>query len=221
MIIICHLCVPQGESMHQTLTCYMNEIVKPDNRRVIAAMLQDGQHVPDTVGELGLRYVPEQHVTSDDGEPIVKLYGMAAMVTRGQFSCGDAAGYEAAVLEEKYGIPTLCQSVAQGDDDAHAVIVTRDRVIDPTLNFLQGRRDQLRTKPLQRTPSACIIENNRVICEEEMACSIDERGLWSCPALPGLTGRRESVVSLHDSKSGSWAKIKNGAVVPVKRRYRP
>lgn len=220
MILRGHLCVPAGASMNETLTSYMNYVVKPDNRKVIAAMLRDGQHVPDTMAELGLRYVPEQHhIDPATGEPIIDVYGLGPMVERGHFSCADAASFEAAVLEEKYGIPTWCMSVPQGDNDMHAVFVTRDRLIDPTRNFLQGRRDVLRVKPLMHTPNACRIENGRVVCDEELACTLDEYGVWSCPEVPGLSGRRETVASIHDTGQGAgWVRTKNGAVAPLRRR---
>jgi len=220
MIIIGYLCVPQGDSLHESLTQYMNHVVKSDNRRVIAAMIRSGHSVPDTVGEMGLRYVPEKHrLDEETGEPIIEVYGMGAMVARGTFSCADATAYESAVHEEKYGIPTWCMSVAQGDEDAHAVFVTRDRLVDPTLNFIKGRRDVLRVKPLVRTPNSCSIQNGRVVCEEDLACSIDQYGIWSCPDVPGLDGRREKIESIHDTEiGGSWAKISNGAVAPLRRR---
>lgn len=194
------------------------EIVKRDNRAVIAAMLSDGQVVPDTVGELGLRYVPEQHRKDEFGQPIMNIYGLRDMVGRNTFSCGDAAAYESAVLEEKYGVPTLCVAVAQGDDDLHALFVTVDDVIDPTANFLAGRKVIVPMVDERLEPSACHIEDGRVVCVEEDACSVDEYGVWHCDPIPGLSGRRIPVSGIRRTRNGGgWARTREGVVVPVRR----
>lgn len=214
MIVTLHLCMPEGEPMRRQFARLMNE-VKADNRRVIAAMLRSGQHVPDTVGELGLRYVPAQHRVADNGEPLMEIMGIRAMIDSGTFSCGDASPFEASVLEEKYGIvPCECLSVAQGDDDMHAVFVTPERVIDPTANFLSGRRDIVRAAAV-RAGQACMIEDGRVVCDEDPVCCVDEHGNWTCPVVPGLAGRREPIVSMHGTGNNRWARTASGAVVPV------
>jgi hypothetical protein len=213
VIVTLYMCMPEGESMRRQFARLMNE-VKNDNRRVIAAMAASGYPIADTVGELGLRYVPEKHRLGPDGEPVMNIYGMRAMLARKTFSCGDATAYEAAVLEEIYGVYAECLSVAQGDDDMHAVFVTPDHVVDPTANFLNGRREQVRPRPV-RDAIACSIEDGRVVCDEEPDCCVDEDGQWSCPTVPGLGRRREPIVSVHGNGNARWARTQSGAVVPV------
>lgn len=221
MRVTLHLCMPRGQTMREQFSRLMNE-VKHDNRRVIRAMLAEGIPVSDTVGELKLRYVPAEHRTDADGEPLMDIYGIRMMIDTGEFSCGDAAAYEAAVLEEKYGIAAHCMAVAQGDDDMHGVFATSERVVDPTLNFLQGRRMDSRVKKAPRTvkPNACTIQDGRVVCDEVEACTIDERGVWSCPVLPGLSGRREPNVKIEGRGNSRWGVARDGAVMPVRRRGR-
>lgn len=194
------------------------EVVKRDNRAVIAAMIAEGQDVPETMGELGLTYVPEQHRQDDRGEPVMHVYGMRDMVARRTFSCGDAAAYEAAIVEEKYGVPTLCVAVAQGDNDFHAVFVTIDDAVDPTANFLAGKRVPIPMADDPLPASACRIEDGRVVCVEEEVCSVDDRGTWHCDPVPGLSGRRTNLRKIQRTRNGSaWGQTKEGAVVPVRR----
>ena len=216
MIIIKHMCVPPGQAMRTTIAHEVNSM-KHDNRRVIAAMLAEGLPVHDNMADMGLKYVPEQHELDASGEPIIRLYGIYDMIERGTFSCGDASGWESAVWEEKYGIPTECLSVAQGDDDMHAVFAAIDRVVDPTFNFLHGRREPIPRQPrhVKLARNSCSIEGGRVVCDEDPACFVDERGVWSCPIVPGLSGRRENVKEIRGTSSGRWARTRSGAVVPV------
>lgn len=214
-----HMCMPEGDAMRRRFADLM-EAMKLDNRAVIAAMLDGGYDVADTVGELGLEYVPERHRKDAHGQPIMNIYGIHDMVSRGTFSCADAVCYEAAVLEEKYGVPTLCLAVAQGDDDQHAVFVTVDDVIDPTANFLADRKPRIpRVRSAQRVAgSSCTIEDGRVICVEPDVCAVDENGRWHCPAVPGLSGRRAKIGPIRRTPNGQmWARTKDGAVVPVRR----
>ncbi len=214
MILSLYLCMPEGEAMRQAFARYMNE-VKDDNRRVIRAMLDAGMPVPDTVGEMGLSYVPAQHRLGADGEPVMEIHGMRSMMTNGTFSCGCAAAYESAVLEEKYGIPTACIAVPQGADDNHGVFVTPERVIDPTANFLTGRRDAVRARPVAN-PKACTIgDDGRVVCDESPECCVDENGVWNCPIVPGLSKKRAKLQSIHGEHGSRWARTDTGAVVPV------
>src|SRR5690554_615484 len=105
MRVTLHMCGPQGEALRQQLSNVLNTL-KMDNRYVINAMLNSGSDVPDTVIDAGLDYVPSRHRKTRDGDPVLDFYGMRRMFASGTFSCADAAAYEAAVLEEKYGIPT-------------------------------------------------------------------------------------------------------------------
>jgi len=217
VIVTLYLCMPEGETMRQQFTRLLNE-VRDDNRRVLAAMMAAGEHVPDTVGELGLSYVPEQHRTDMHGDPIMDLYGLRGMLDRGSFSCGDAAAYESAVMYEKYAVPARCLAVAQGAEDMHAVYVTPERVVDPTANFLSGRR-LTQPRAVADPTGMCTIVDGRVVCDEEPDCCVDENGQWMCPAVPGLSNRRERIVGGIFSRQGArWAKTPSGAIVPVCRR---
>lgn len=135
MIIELHLCAPPGEARRRILTAILN-LCKDDNRLLVNAMMRSGFDVPDTVEELGLRYVPP----SEDEAATSKqpFYCLLDMLERGTFSCGDAAAWEAAVQEEKYGRPTHCLCVAQGDNEYHAIYVTADGPVDPTENWLHN-----------------------------------------------------------------------------------
>jgi hypothetical protein len=222
MIVSCHMCMPEGDAMRARFGDLM-EMLKRDNRAVIAAMLADGIDVPDTVGDLGLRYVPAPHRKDEHAQPIMELYGLHDMVTRGTFSCGDAVAFESAVLEEKYRTPTLCIAVAQGDEDMHAVFVTVDDVIDPTANFKAKRRWRPPhvSKRDRLAGSACTIEDGRVVCVEEDVCAVDEDGRWHCPPMPQLSGRIAQIGEIRSSANGGmWARTADGAVVPVRRRFR-
>lgn len=133
MVITLHLCGPPGEATRRELAQILN-ILKEDNRLVIQAMLKAGHHVPDTVIDLGLEYRPP--IGEEIHTPHQGFYCMADMVERGTFSCGDAAAYEAAVQEEKYGIPTEVIVVPQGESEYHALYVSPSGPVDPTENWL-------------------------------------------------------------------------------------
>lgn len=216
-----NLCMPEGDGARETYRSFM-ALTKADNRRVIRAMLRDGIDVPDTVGELGLEYRPEQRRRDANGEPLMEIRGMYHMLENGFFSCGCAAAYEGAVLEEKYGILTECEPVPQGDDDFHAIVITEYGAFDPVANYLRAEKMRLPNPRRRQTGiEACRIVNGKVICDEPTQCCVDERGVWSCPAVPGLTGKREKIGPIQRSPKGqAWARTKSGAVVPVCRRAR-
>lgn len=219
MIVTLKLCMPEGDAMRRTFEELM-ETMKRDNRRVIRAMLNDGQHVADTVGELGLRYDPERHRFDHHRQPIMTLRGVRDMVAERKFSCGDAASYESAVMEEKYSVPTECVAVFQDDDYLHGVFVTCDDVVDPTSNYLAQRRSPIPTPTVPVEGSACIIEDGRVVCVEDDECSVDASGTWHCPSVPGLTGKRVQIGRIERTPSGhTWARTADGAVVPVRRSF--
>ena len=218
MRITLHLCMPEGDGSREGYADALS-MTKRDNQRVIAAMLREGIPVVDTVGELGLQYVPAKHRFDASGRPLMDVYGLHDMVERGTFSCADAAAYEAAVLEEKYGVIAETLSVPQGDNDFHAVYVTRNGIVDPTANFLAGRpRPPIPARDPMLRGRDCRIEGGRVVCNEPPACHVDSRGVWNCPDVPGLTGRRERIGRVEVSPRGqAWARTKNGAAVPVRR----
>lgn len=133
MRVTLHLCSPPGEATRRELARLLN-LLKEDNRLVIAAMMREGYQVPDTVWEMELRYRPP---TPDEAKtPMQEFYCMADMVERGEFSCGDAAALEAAVQTEKYGRDTEVLCVAQGSYEYHAIYVCGDGAVDPTQNWL-------------------------------------------------------------------------------------
>lgn len=136
MIVTLHLCAPPGEATRRELARALN-LLKEDNRLVIQAMLRAGLEVPDTVSEMGLEYRPP--TAAEAKTPEQAFYCMADMVERGRFSCGDAAAFEAAVVEEKYGIQTEVIVVPQGSTEYHALYVCEFGAIDPTENWLEER----------------------------------------------------------------------------------
>lgn len=133
MRVTLNLCGPPGEATRRELGRLLN-VLKEDNRLVINAMLNAGYMVPDTVTELGLTYTPP---TPDEATtPSQQFYCMADMIENGWFSCGDAAAYEAAVQEEKYGVQTEVLVVPQGSFEYHAIYVGPNGPVDPTENWL-------------------------------------------------------------------------------------
>jgi len=217
MRITMHLCMPAGDATRDGYARAL-EWAQADDRRVIRAMLDAGDDVPDTVGGWGLRYVPELPRNDRSGRPLMDIYGIADMVERGTFSCADAAKYEAAVLEEKYGVPALAIPAPQGDNDFHAVYVTAEGVVDPTANYLAGRQANPR-RPSQRRIAAeqCRIgDDGRVACDVPPSCFVDERGRWDCPRVPAVHGKLENIGPVQRSPRGQrWARAKFGAVVPI------
>lgn len=135
MIIKSHFCAPPGEARRRIITQLLN-IHKDDNRTIIQALLAKKVEVADTVWELGLKYVPPMGAEAES--EIQPFYSIVDMLERGEFSCGDAAAYEAAVQEEKYSVPAFCMCVAQGSNDYHAIYVTAAGPTDPTEDWLRA-----------------------------------------------------------------------------------
>jgi hypothetical protein len=147
MQLMLHLCGPAGEAMRREIS-HVLAVLKADNRFVISALLEGGDYVPETMWELhttspkGCIYrPPDEH---ESKTPRQDFYCVADLVERGEFSCGDAAAYEAAVLEEIYGIPTEIIVVAQGSTEYHALYVTPDGPVDPTENWIKEWSDENR-----------------------------------------------------------------------------
>lgn len=220
MLLTLHLCMPEGDGSRATYQDAL-ELVHADNRRVIRAMLERGDDVPDTIGEWELSYAPEQRRANPSGHPLMDIYGIGACVARGAFSCGCAAAYESAVLEEKYGVSALPVSVPQADNDFHAVVVSELGVHDPVLNFQRGQQHRIPSRSKRRVPpqSCKIGPDGRVHCDVPATCYVDARGRWHCPDVPGVSNVRESIVSSHRSPGGqTWVRTRNGAVAPMRRR---
>lgn len=129
-----NLCGPPGEATRRELERALT-IVKEDNRLIINACLNSGIDVPDDVWDMGVVYNPpnpEEANTAAQG-----FYCYYEMLKRGEFSCGDAAAYEAAIQEEVYGRPTVIMIVPQGAYDYHAIYVGEDGPVDPTDRWLK------------------------------------------------------------------------------------
>lgn len=229
MIATLHLCGPDGEVLRQQLSAMLN-LLKQDNRYVINAMLNSGLDVPDTVIEAGLEYIPSRHQQSSNGEPMQVYYGMRSMFDSGTFSCAEGAALEAAVMEEKYGVPTECVAVAFDDGNHHAIYVTSDGAVDPTENYLRYWESQTgsgvaqvlptklkRQRPRDSGPS-CQIVDGRVDCDVDNAgaCVDIERRRWYAPnsQLHGKRVQIEEVFTGQDSRR-RWAKTKAGVFVPA------
>lgn len=219
MIVTAHLCMPPGEPMRQSWTRLAN-LVREDNRYVIASMLADGRPIPDRIEDWGLRYVPEVHRRLPNGEPALDAYGIRALQARGTYSCLDACALEASIINEKYGSWAYCQSVAQGDDDYHGVYITRWGAMDPVARVLGnggGPIVDLHNAPAELNPTSCQIVNGHVLCEPQPdVCAVDESGRWYCPVIPELDGTREPIGPVRTNRYGSrWATSRFGAAVPV------
>lgn len=236
MIVTLHMCGPEGEALRQQFANALN-VLKRDNRYVINAMLNSGMEVPDTVIEAGLDYVPSRHEWTADGQPIQVLYGMKAMFESGQFSCADAAAFEAAVQEEKYRVPTECIAVPTSSaEDMHGLFVTPQAVVDPTENWLRywegnlgletapvktlksPKRKKLRGKAA-KLGANCQIVDGRVSCEveENSMCCVDvDKGVWRCSDR-ALNGRPVKIVEVFEGQKTNqrWARTADGVFVPV------
>ena len=142
MILELHLCGPKGDGQRQLLDRAL-ALTQLDNQFVIEAMLRSGLDVPDLVDDMGLTYRPpsrrEAHTERE------RVYGMRKMLDTGEFSCHDAAAYEAAVLTTKYGVPA--QAFVQPlprEGFWHGMYRSQQHgVVDPVARFLkkQGRGD--------------------------------------------------------------------------------
>jgi hypothetical protein len=140
MQIVLHLCGPAGEASRREIAHFLTGL-KADNRWVIRALMEGGDAVPETMWDVhnvspgGCVYrPPDEH---ESMTPEQHFYCIADMIERGEFSCGDAAAYEAAVVEEVYGVPAEILVVAQGSSEYHALFVTEEGPIDPTENWIR------------------------------------------------------------------------------------
>jgi len=225
MKVVMHMCGPSGEASRQQQAGLLNRL-KRDNQYVINAMLNSGMEVPDTVIDANLVYVPSRHEYDPvTGEPVQHYYGMRAMFERGEFSCGDGAAYEAAVQEEKYGVPTEVLSVRFVEGDMHGVYVTPSEVVDPVENYLNywekvltgsivptTKTTRHRAK-VRKLGATCQIVDGQVVCDVEGddACCVDlRRGVWRCGD-PHLNGKPVEIKEVFDG----WAQTKDGIFVPV------
>lgn len=185
-----------------------------DNVLVIDAMLHEGLDVPDTVADLV--YVPHRHVKDPaTGEPWIRVVGMRAMFESGEFSCADAAAYESAVQERKYGVPSESVSVPVGADDYHGIYVTAERAVDPTANWQRGVQANPGLNRGRGQARGCRIEDERVICEIDAVtgCVDPKRQIWRGGP---RAGRAEPLTSTwQNAKGQAWGRTKDGVLVPL------
>jgi len=134
VIIRQHFCAPPGEATRRIITQLLN-VQKDDNRLLLSALMANKVDIPDTMWDLGLRYEPP--AGAELNSPQQDFYSLIDLLDQGTFSCGDAAAYEAAVQEEKYGKPCFCMCVAQGSNEYHAIYVSTTGPVDPTENWLK------------------------------------------------------------------------------------
>lgn len=219
MLISLHLCGPHGDALRQQLERSL-EILKDDNICSITAMLNAGIEVRDTVIDLGLTYEPADG--PERVSAVQNFYGMADMIERTTFSCGDAAAYEAAVMQAKYGIPASILIAPQGGNDYHALYVTMNGTVDPTEEWIEhwNARASLRTPrrrsmlalPEANPSQSCklIPGTNSVECSQidgYDGCCVDVDGDWNCPSNPGVHGRTADIQSFKAKDGKRWALI--------------
>lgn len=145
MILELHLCGPRGDGQRHELDRAL-ALVQLDNRFLIQAMLRAGRPVPEKVEELGILWRPPSRAEALTDRQAIR--GLRAMLEHGSFSCCDAAGWEAAVLEEKYRLPARSYNVdvvppwmrrrwgAGADGLFHAAYETPRGVVDPVWRYL-------------------------------------------------------------------------------------
>jgi len=217
------MCGPVGDIRRQQLTRLLNDL-KRDNQYVINAMLNAGQHVADTVIELNLEYEPATGLDKiSERQP---FYGLAGMLEQGTFRCGDGSAYEAAVMEEKYGIPSMVVVVPQGDSQYHGLYVTPDGPIDVVENWLRYWEARVAQRPADipkvdappaKVNAACRIDGGRVTCDAEedtSSCCVDWSGRWRCPGDHPLHGRDANVRAYKRRGAQRWALV-GGDRIPV------
>lgn len=137
MILELHLCGPKGDGHRQELDRAL-ELLQLDNEFLIQAMLRDGRHVPDLVDDMNLRYRPPTPFEAKTDRE--RFLGLREMMRRREFSCQDAAGWEAAVLSQKYRMPaTAYHEPVSAAGFYHAVYWTPQGVIDPVARYLAKR----------------------------------------------------------------------------------
>lgn len=145
MILELHLCGPRGDGQRQEIDRGL-ELLQLDNQFLIQAMLRAGRAVPERVEELGIPWRPPTRTEAlTERQP---MRGLRAMLEHGSFSCCDAAGWESAVLAEKYRVPARPFSLdvvppwmrqlqgAAADGLFHVVYQTAQGTVDPVRRYL-------------------------------------------------------------------------------------
>jgi hypothetical protein len=133
-VISLFLHTPPGD-VTRRFVADMLETLKNNNRLIINGWMNSKQPVPNTVWDLGLMYKPP--TDAEANTPYQRFYNVLDMQDRNQFSCGDAAAYEAAVQEEKYGKAAEVSVVPQGPFQYHAIYISENGPVDPTENWLK------------------------------------------------------------------------------------
>jgi hypothetical protein len=106
---------------------------------VINAMLNSGMDVPWNMWDMGLVYNPP---TADEANtPKQSFWGISDMLARKEFSCGDAAALESAIVEELFDVPTEILCVPQGAYEYHALYLTPEGPVDPSEDWIAQARE--------------------------------------------------------------------------------
>lgn len=137
MIVTLNLHSPPGEATRRLITRSLN-VLKEDNRYVINAMRNSGMDIPWNLWDMGLVYNPPD--ADEANTPQQAFWGISDMMARGEFSCGDAAACEAAIVEELFDIPTEVITVPQGAYEYHALYVTPTGPVDPSEDWIVEAR---------------------------------------------------------------------------------
>lgn len=133
MIVTLNLHSPPGEATRRLITRALN-VIKEDNRYVINAMLNGGMELPTNMWDMGLVYNPP--TAEEANTPEQQFWGISDMMARQEFSCGDAAACESALMEELFDIPTEILAVPQGAYEYHAIYLTPEGPIDPSEDWI-------------------------------------------------------------------------------------
>lgn len=137
MIVTLNLHSPPGEATRRLVTRALN-VLKEDNRYVVNAMINSGMDLPTNMWDMGLVYNPPD--ADEANTPKQEFWGIGDMMARKEFSCGDAAACEAAIIEEVFDIPTEIITVAQGAYEYHALYVTPLGPVDPSEEWVEAAR---------------------------------------------------------------------------------
>lgn len=138
MILTLNLHSPRGEATRRLITRALN-VLKEDNRYVINGMVNAGMDLPWNMWDMGLVYNPPD--AEQANTPEQAFWGISDLLARKEFSCGDAAACEAAIVEELFDIPTEIITVPQGAYEYHALYLTPEGPVDPSEDWIERARE--------------------------------------------------------------------------------
>jgi hypothetical protein len=137
VIVTLNLHSPPGEATRRLITRALN-VLKEDNRYVVNAMLNSGMELPTNMWDMGIAYNPP--TAEQANSPEQQFWGISDMMSRKEFSCGDAAACESAIIEEVYDIPTEIITAPQGTYEYHALYLTPQGPVDPSDDWVTMAR---------------------------------------------------------------------------------